>query len=105
VTAHPADSAISVDPPNARLVATHHFSRMIRGNEWMVTSVVRAGAYSLQADLADDEQLIGELAGDRGLGQVNYSGGARPPHQGAWRTFRRSVRRVALRSDLGSTSS
>lgn len=91
-----AASAVVNAEANARLVTTHKFARMIRGNSWTVTSVTRAGSFSLQADLTDDEQLIDELAGDCGLGQVMYTGAARPVHEGAWRAFRRAVRNVLL---------
>lgn len=87
-------SAVVNAEANARLVTTHKFARMIRGNSWTVTKVMRAGTYSLQADLTDDEHLIDELAGDCGLGQVMYTGAARPVHEGAWRAFRRAVRNV-----------
>lgn len=89
-----AASAVINTAKDSRLVTTHKFSRMIRGNAWSVDSVMRVGAYALQAELTDDEHLVDELAGDRGLGQVMYTGGARPAHEAAWRGFRRAVRNV-----------
>jgi hypothetical protein len=68
--------------------------RRLEDNDWVVTSVLRAGCFADQRDLLTDQEALELACGEAGGSQISFTGRARTNHLASWSRFRKGIAAV-----------